>query len=227
MKKKIIQIKEAVDLINLYKNSINEKYSNEINNSNFECASEVIASKKLKQLEKKLDDMNLSPLVDSKNGPIVELIDNTPHDVQLHIHTEGDDIPPLEYAVDETKNRPVFTEKADEVVSQKVDPVILPHIHKAMLDIELFVGGMKVVSTNLNDVVFKFNLENQLLENKDGNQIDVSNINDFSVENEYSINLYDMPDEISFFYPKLKRINEDKKSKLGYKILKKIYSFKK
>lgn len=227
MKKKIIQIKEAVDLINLYKQSIDKKYSEEINNSKFECASEIIASKKINQLEKKLNNMNLSALVNSENGPIVELIEDTPHDVQLHIHTEGDDIPPLQYAVDEAKNRSIFTEQADEIISQKVDPVILPHVHKTMLDLELFVGGMKVVSTNLNDVVFKFNLDNQLLENKDGNLVDVSDINDFSIENEYSINLYDMPDEISNFYPKLKEINKKRKNKLGYKIRKRIYNFKK
>lgn len=219
VEKKEITIKNAVDLLNMYNILLNKKHNKELEDSDYQSINKLMIDKKIKNLRSKITKLNIDILEDEPN---ITIDDNEPDDISLRIDSDNELIEDIEYTKSYDFDKETIQESGSVVLSQTLDTVAYRSIINTINEIEIYTKQGKIIPTNNDDVVFKFNVDNQYLINKEGEAINVSDINDFSMNNLYTINLYDLPKEIRILYKQLKEINKEKQEKIEFKVKKRI-----
>lgn len=219
VEKKEITIKNAVDLLNMYNILLNKKHNKELEDSDYQSINKLIIDKKIKNLRSKITKLNIDILEDEPN---ITIDDNEPDDISLRIDSDNELNEDIEYTKSYDFDKETIQESGSVVLSQTLDTVAYRSIINTINEIEIYTKQGKIIPTNNDDVVFKFNVDNQYLINKEGEAINVSDINDFSMNNLYTINLYDLPKEIRILYKQLKEINKEKQEKIEFKVKKRI-----
>ena len=219
VEKKEITIKNAVDLLNMYNTLLNKKHNKELEDSDYQSINKLMIDKKIKNLRSKITKLNIDILEDEPN---ITIDDNKQDDISLKIDSDNKLNEDIEYTKSYDFDKETIQESGSVVLSQTLDTVAYRSIINTINEIEIYTKQGKIIPTNNDDVVFKFNVDNQYLINKEGEAINVSDINDFSMNNLYTINLYDLPKEIRILYKQLKEINKEKQEKIEFKVKKKI-----
>jgi hypothetical protein len=219
VEKKEITIKNAVDLLNMYNILLNKKHNKELEDSDYQSINKLMIDKKIKNLRSKITKLNIDILEDEPN---ITIDDNEPDDISLRIDSDNELNEDIEYTKSYDFDKETIQESGSVVLSQTLDTVAYRSIINTINEIEIYTKQGKIIPTNNDDVVFKFNVDNQYLINKEGEAINVSDINDFSMNNLYTINLYDLPKEIRILYKQLKEINKEKQEKIEFKVKKRI-----
>ena len=219
VEKKEITIKNAVDLLNMYNILLNKKHNKELEDSDYQSINKLMIDKKIKNLRSKITKLNIDILEDEPN---ITIDDNEPDDISLRIDSDNELNEDIEYTKSYDFDKETIQESGSVVLSQTLDTIAYGSIINTINEIEIYTKQGKIIPTNNDDVVFKFNVDNQYLINKEGEAINVSDINDFSMNNLYTINLYDLPKEIRILYKQLKEINKEKQEKIEFKVKKRI-----